>query len=50
MLLSLYRIIINVVLILSPIIILLRILKNKEHKKRFIEKLCFFSKKKEKKN
>ena len=49
MLLSLYRIIINVVLILSPIIILLRILKNKEHKKRFIEKLCFFSKKKVKK-
>ena len=49
MLLSLYRIIINVVLILSPIIILLRIFKNKEHKKRFIEKLCFFSKKKVKK-
>ena len=49
MLLSLYRIIINVVLILSPIIILLRILKNKEHKKRFIEKLCFLSKKKVKK-
>ena len=49
MLLSLYRIIINAVLILSPIIILLRILKNKEHKKRFIEKLCFFSKKKVKK-
>ena len=49
MLLSLYRIIINAVLILSPIIILFRILKNKEHKKRFIEKLCFFSKKKVKK-
>ncbi len=46
----LYRILINVVLILSPIIILLRLLKNKEDKTRFKEKLCFFSKKRKKGN
>ena len=49
MLLLIYRIIINIVFILSPIIILFRILKNKEDKKRFVEKLCLFSKKKYKK-
>ncbi len=49
MLLLIYRIIINIILIISPIIILLRIFKNKEDKKRFIEKLCIFTKKKYKK-
>ncbi len=43
-----YRLIINLVLILSPIIIIFRLLKNKEDLKRFREKLCFFSKKKQK--
>ena len=39
-----YRILINLVILLSPIIILVRILKNKEDKIRFKEKFCFFSK------
>ena len=46
MLLLVYRILINLILILSPIIIIIRILKKKEHPIRFREKLCFFSKKK----
>ena len=41
----LYRIIINLVLILSPIIIILRLIKKKEDISRFQEKFCFFSKK-----
>ena len=40
-----YRIIINLIILISPIIILLRLLKNKEHKYRFKEKFGFFSKK-----
>jgi len=40
-----YRILINLIILLSPIIILVRIIKNKEHKYRFKEKFCFFSKK-----
>ena len=40
-----YQTILTFLLILSPIIILLRILKNKEDKKRFIEKFSFPSKK-----
>jgi len=43
-----YRILINIILIISPLIILLRILKKKEHPLRFKEKLCFFSKKRNK--
>jgi len=39
-----YRILINLVVIISPVIVLLRILKNKEDKFRFKEKFCFFSK------
>ena len=46
MLLFIYRLIINLIFILSPIIILYRIFKNKEDPKRFKEKFCFFSKKK----
>ena len=34
-----YRILINLVLLLSPIIILFRIIKKKEHPTRFLEKL-----------
>ena len=40
-----YRVLTNLILFISPIIIILRILKKKEDPKRFIEKLCFFTKK-----
>ncbi len=43
-----YRILINLILFLSPIIFILRILKKKEHPLRSSEKLCFFSKKRTK--
>ena len=43
-----YRIFINLTLILSPIILILRLLKKKEDPKRFIEKFCFISKKRDK--
>ena len=46
----LYQIIVLILLILSPIIIIFRILKVKEDKKRFKEKFCFSSKKKNKGN
>ena len=45
-----YRIFINLILILSPIIILLRLLKKKEDLQRFKEKLGFFQKNNTKKN
>ena len=41
-----YRILINLILLLSPIIILIRLLQKKEDLIRFKEKLSFFSKKK----
>ena len=41
----LYRIIINFILIISPIIIILRLIKKKEDLVRFKEKFCFFSEK-----
>ena len=40
-----YRIIINFIIILSPLIILIRLFKKKEHPIRLKEKFCFFSKK-----
>ena len=40
-----YRILINLIILFSPLIILLRVIKNKEDKFRFKEKFCFFSKK-----
>ena len=43
-----YRILINIIAIISPLIFFLRILKKKEHPLRFKEKLCFFSKKRNK--
>ena len=46
MILTLYRILINSILLISPIIILFRLFKGKEDFKRFKEKLGFFSKKK----
>ena len=42
--LFLYRSLINLIFLISPLIIILRILKKKEDKKRFKEKFCFFSK------
>ncbi len=43
-----YRFILNIIIILSPFIILIRLLKKKEHPRRFWEKFCFFSEKKKK--
>ena len=40
-----YRIIINLILIISPIIIFIRLLKKKEDPNRFKEKFCIFTKK-----
>ncbi|MDC0384583.1 3-deoxy-D-manno-octulosonic acid transferase [bacterium] len=45
-----YRILINIILLISPLIILIRIIKKKEHPIRFKEKFCYFSKKKIKNN
>ena len=42
----LYRFLINIVLVLSPIILLFRLLNKKEHTNRFKEKFCFFTRKK----
>ena len=44
----LYRFLINIVLILSPLIIALRLIKKKEDPNRFKEKFCFFSEKRKK--
>ena len=41
-----YRVLINLIVIFSPIIILVRLLKKKEHPTRFKEKFGFYSKKK----
>ena len=41
-----YRIIINCILLISPLIIIFRLLKKKEDLKRYKEKFCTFSKKK----
>ena len=43
--LSVYRLLINFIVIFSPLIILVRLIKKKEHLTRFIEKFLFFSKK-----
>ncbi len=43
-----YRILINIIAIFSPLIFFFRILKKKEDPIRFKEKLCFFTKKKTK--
>ena len=44
--LLLYRILINLTLLVSPLIIVFRILKKKEHPTRFLEKLGIVNKKK----
>ena len=41
-----YRILANLILIISPLIILIRLLKKKEHPIRFKEKFGFYTKKK----
>ena len=46
--LFIYRVLINIVLLLSPLIILIRLFKKKEDPVRFKEKFCFFSKKRKK--
>lgn len=43
-----YRFIINILFLISPLVIIIRILKKKEDIKRFKEKFCFFSKKRKK--
>ena len=43
--LQIYRFLINFIFLLSPLILIFRLLKNKEDIKRFKEKFCFFSKK-----
>ena len=40
-----YKILINIFLLLSPLIILVRIFFNKEHPSRFLEKYCIYKKK-----
>ena len=42
----LYQLLISIILLLSPIIVIFRILKNKEHQRRFIEKFSLSTKKK----
>ena len=42
----LYRLLTSLILVLSPIILIIRLLKKKEDPKRFKEKFCFFSEKK----
>ena len=46
--LIIYRILSVLFLILSPIVLIVRLLKKKEDPKRFKEKFCFFSKKRNK--
>ena len=46
--LLLYRFLINLVFLISPIILVIRLLKGKEDLYRFKEKFCFFSKKRKK--
>ena len=43
--LIIYRFLINLIFLLSPIILIFRLLKKKEDLKRFKEKFCLFSKK-----
>ena len=43
-----YRFLINIIFILSPIILIIRLIKKKQDLLRFKEKFCFFSKTREK--
>ena len=44
--LFIYRVLINIILIFSPLILIFRLIKKKEDPKRFMEKLGIFTKKK----
>jgi len=44
--LFIYRIVINIILLISPLIIIYRIIKKKEDPKRFLEKIGKFNYKK----
>ena len=44
--LIIYRFLINLIFLLSPLILIFRLLKKKEDIRRFKEKFCIFSKKK----
>ena len=46
--LIIYRFLINIIFLISPLILMLRLIKKKEHEKRFQEKFCIFSKKRNK--
>ena len=46
--LAVYRIFINLIILFSPLIVFLRLIKKKEDPKRLKEKFCFFSKSKKK--
>jgi len=46
--LLIYRFLINFILLISPAILIYRILKKKEHPTRCLEKIGFFNKKKKK--
>ena len=46
--LVIYRILINFIFLISPLILIFRLIKKKEHIIRFKEKYCFFSKTKKK--
>ncbi len=46
--LIIYRLLINLVIILSPIILIIRLIKKKEDPLRFKEKFCFFYRKEKK--
>ena len=48
--LFIYRIAINIILLISPLIIIYRIIKKKEDPKRFFEKIGKFNYKKKNKN
>jgi len=45
MIFFIYQILLSIILCFSPIIVIIRIIKNKEDKFRFKEKFCLFSKK-----
>ena len=45
MIFFIYQFLLSITLIFSPIIVIIRVLKNKEDKLRFKEKFCLISKK-----
>ena len=45
-----YQFLIFIIIIFSPIILIIRFCKKKEHKNRFVEKFCLINKKRNKGN